>query len=70
MYCEDIKECSSTKALIRELIEYLRVKSGNAECKNLGEISKYAHYDEIVKYFKKKVCLMKVVEQNIKFFYL
>ena len=57
MYCEDIKECGPTKALVRELIDYLRVKSGSVECKNLGENAKFAHYDEIVRNFKKKVFL-------------
>ena len=60
MYCEDIKECASTKAVIRELIEYLRIKSGNTECKaSLEERTKFAHYDEIVRYLKKKVCFFK-----------
>ncbi|RNA36379.1 inner nuclear membrane Man1 [Brachionus plicatilis] len=38
-YCSDIKDtqCSQTKMLVRDLIEYLRIKSGQIDCSPLVE---------------------------------
>ena len=38
LYCDDIKDthCSQTKMLIRELIDYLRFKSGQIDCSSLA----------------------------------
>lgn len=67
-YCEDIKDthCSQTKFLIRELIDYLRFRSGQIECSSLGTylgthpnsnaefIEKCVHLNKIKEYFVKE----------------
>ena len=68
LYCEDIKDthCSETKFLIRELIDYLRFKSGQIECSSLGTylgsqensnaefIEKCVHLNKIREFFVKE----------------
>ena len=71
-YCDDIKDtqCSQTKALIRELIDYLRYKSGQIECSSLATLSsaqpslnidfieKCVHLNKIKDYFVKERSLI------------
>ncbi len=61
MYCADIKDssCSQTKLLARELIDHLRSKAGEVDCKfstNMEKrLEKCVHYDDVVLMFEKKV---------------
>ncbi len=64
MYCADIKDnsCSQTKQLARVLIDHLRSKAGDVDCKlapNTDKIvEKSLHFDDVVQLFENKVSSM------------
>jgi len=84
LYCSDIKDtrCAGTKILLREVIEYLRQRSGLVDCSSLHKTSetksdlqkqhrihfaeKCVHVNEIIDYLSTKKGLIKNPEQNTK----
>ncbi len=79
-YCADVKDtkCSGTKELLKELINYLRIKSGNIDCSQVngggggggsgnGEssielIEKSVHLNQIIDHFTNDLKLIKIKE--------
>lgn len=65
-YCPDIKDtqCSQTKMLVRNLIDYLRYVSGNVECSGGSDsasdfIEKCVHLNSVIEYLVVKRGLIK-----------
>lgn len=50
LYCDDIKDtqCSDTKTLIREIIDYLRYRSGFIECSSIASSSSSSPIDQSI----------------------
>jgi ribosomal protein S8 len=64
-YCSDIKDtqCSDTKLLIREIIHYLRIKSGQVDCSSIT-IADMAHLDkQSAHIIEKSVHINQIVDQ-------
>lgn len=60
MHCDDIKDakCAQTRVIVREIINYLRARSGNVECKQLEPLKKFAHNDDLYALLVKKVNIL------------
>lgn len=64
LFCSDIKDtkCSQTKLLVRDLIEYLRIKSGQIDCSPLKEVN-FDHKSVLpVEFTEKCVHVNKIID--------
>jgi len=81
-YCSDVKDikCSATKELLKELVNYLRAKSGSIDCSNVASdvklktnenelavdfIEKCVHINKLVDYLVNDLHLIKQQEDQV-----
>ena len=64
LFCSDIKDtkCSQTKLLVRDLIEYLRIKSGQIDCSPLIEKNFDQNFALPVEFTEKCVHVNKIID--------